>query len=43
MDVRVKLKISFEGMARGNNGREEMSLFGLGKYYLSRGLKKAVE
>jgi len=43
MEVRMKLKISSEGMARGNHGRKEMSLFGPGKYCLSRGLKKVVE
>ena len=39
----MKLKISSEGMEKGNNGRKEMSLFGPGKYCLSKGLKKAVE
>jgi len=39
----MKLKISSEGMEKGSNGRKEMSLFGPGKYCLSRGLKKAVE
>jgi len=43
MDVAMELKISAEGMARGNNGRKEMSFFRPGKHGLTRGLKEAVK
>jgi len=43
MDVRVKLKISSKGMARGDNGRKEMSFLALGEYRLAGGSKEAVK
>jgi len=43
MEVRMKLEVSAEGMARGNHGREEMSFFRPGKYSLAGGLKEAVK
>jgi len=43
MDVRMKLKISPGGMARGNNGRKEMSFFTPGKYGVAGGPKETVK
>ena len=43
MDVRMKFEISAKGMATGNDGRKEMSLFRPGKHCFSRGPKKAAK
>jgi len=43
MEVRMKLEVSAESVARGNNSREEMSFFRPGKHRLSRGPKEAVK
>ena len=43
MDMRVKLKISSKGMARGDNGRKEMPFFAPGKQSLTGGSKEAVK
>jgi len=43
MEVKMKLEISTESMARGNNGRKEMSFFRPRKYGFVGSLKEAVK